>query len=66
MLLLRVFAERSVIGQVAERMGALPEARHVSVTEGTIDGQALITADVGARAADSALAAIRALAAAGR
>jgi uncharacterized hydrophobic protein (TIGR00271 family) len=55
MLHLRVFGDASTMGDVADRLGALQGARHVSVTAGGHDGTALVTADVRAAVADVAL-----------
>jgi hypothetical protein len=59
MLQLRVFGDSSTMGEVAERLGAVADARHISVTAGPRDGDALVTADVGAAAADGALEMVR-------
>jgi uncharacterized hydrophobic protein (TIGR00271 family) len=61
MLHLRVFGDSVAMGEVAERLGALAGARHVSVTEGAADGDALVTADLRAAAADGALDMVRGL-----
>jgi uncharacterized hydrophobic protein (TIGR00271 family) len=61
MLQLRVFGDASAIVNVAERLGELPGARHVSVTDGGRDGNALVTADVRAANADAALKMVRGL-----
>src|SRR5271155_4471156 len=61
MLQLRVFGDSSAIGEVAERLVALPGARHVSVNAGAREGSALVTADVRAAAADGALEMVRGL-----
>ena len=60
-LQLRVYGELSTITQVAERVDAIPGSRHVLLTRdgGTADG--LLTADVGAEAADAALVVVREL-----
>jgi uncharacterized hydrophobic protein (TIGR00271 family) len=55
MLQLRVFGDSSAVGEVAERLGALPGARHVSVVAGARPGSALLTADLRATVADGAL-----------
>src|SRR5689334_14556567 len=55
MLQLRVFGSASLIGDVAERLRELPGAAHVSVADGARDGNALVTADVRAGTADTAL-----------
>ena len=61
MLQLRVYGELSTIARVAERVDAIPGSRHVLLTRdgGTADG--LLTADVGAEAADAALVVVREL-----
>jgi len=59
MLQLRVFGESSVMGDVAERLTALPGAHHVSVADGGRDESALVTADVRASVADGALELVR-------
>jgi uncharacterized hydrophobic protein (TIGR00271 family) len=61
MLLLRVFGDSASMGEVAERLGAYPGARHVSVTDRGHDGNALVTADVAAAVADAALEMVRGL-----
>jgi uncharacterized hydrophobic protein (TIGR00271 family) len=61
MLQLRVFGDSSAIGDVAERLLALSGARHVSVSSGARDGDALVTADLQAAVADEALAMVRGL-----
>ena len=55
MLHLRVFGDAAAMADVARRLDALPGARHVSVAAGVHDGEALVTADVRAPAADVAL-----------
>jgi uncharacterized hydrophobic protein (TIGR00271 family) len=55
MLHLRVFGDTAAMADVARRLDALPDARHVSVAAGVRDGEALVTADVRAPAADAAL-----------
>jgi uncharacterized hydrophobic protein (TIGR00271 family) len=55
MLHLRVFGETAAMADVAERLDALPGARHVSVGAGLHDGDALVSADLRAAAADTAL-----------
>jgi uncharacterized hydrophobic protein (TIGR00271 family) len=55
MLHLRVFGDTAAMADVARRLDALPGARHVSVAAGVHDGEALVTADVRAPAADAAL-----------
>jgi uncharacterized hydrophobic protein (TIGR00271 family) len=61
MLQLRVFGGSSLVGDVAERLGDLPGASHVSVSAGGRDDNALVTADVRAATADDALDMVRAL-----
>jgi uncharacterized hydrophobic protein (TIGR00271 family) len=61
MLQLRVFGDSSVVGEVAERLGTLPGARHVSVVPGERRGSALVTADLRASVADGALEMARGL-----
>jgi uncharacterized hydrophobic protein (TIGR00271 family) len=61
MLHLRVFGSSSAMGHVAERLAALPGARHVLLVGSRHDGNALVTADVRAQAADSALETVRGL-----
>jgi uncharacterized hydrophobic protein (TIGR00271 family) len=55
MLHLRVFGESVAMADVARRLDALPGVRHVSVAEGVHGGDALVTADLRAAAADQAL-----------
>src|SRR5438270_1607606 len=55
MLQLRVFGDSAAMEQVAEHLGSLSGARHVTVVAGWREGSALVTADVGGRVADSAL-----------
>jgi uncharacterized hydrophobic protein (TIGR00271 family) len=55
MLQLRVFGDSSAVDDVAERLEALPGARHVSVAAGERRGSALLTADLRATVADGAL-----------
>ena len=55
MLHLRVFGETAAMADVAERLDALPGARHVSVGAGVHDGDALVSADLRDAAADTAL-----------
>ena len=59
MLQLRVFGDSSAMGDVAERLAALPGAHHVSVAGGGREGSALVTADVRASVADGALELVR-------
>jgi uncharacterized hydrophobic protein (TIGR00271 family) len=61
MLQLRVFGDSSAVGEVANRLGALPGARHVSVVPGERSGSALVTADLRASVADGALEMARGL-----
>ena len=61
MLQLRVYGDSPLMAAVAERLDALPGARHVSVVETRADGTALLTADVRSDAADRALSTIDAL-----
>src|SRR3954447_3326482 len=53
--------EVSRITRVAERVDAIPGSRHVLVMRNGAPGAGLVTADVGAEAADVALAAVREL-----
>jgi uncharacterized hydrophobic protein (TIGR00271 family) len=55
MLHLRVFGDTAAMADVAKRLDALPGVRHVSVAEGVHGGDALVTADLRAAAADQAL-----------
>jgi uncharacterized hydrophobic protein (TIGR00271 family) len=55
MLQLRVFGDSSAVGHIAERLGAMPGARHVSVVAGQRKGSALVTADLRATVADEGL-----------
>ncbi len=55
MLHLRVFGDTATMADVAERLDALPGARHVSVGAGVHEGDALVSADLRAAAADTAL-----------
>lgn len=62
MLQLRVFGDTAAMTEVAGRLRALEGARHVSqLGAGDGTGQALVTADLGADAADPALALLRRL-----
>ena len=61
MLHLRVFGDTTAMADVAGRLDALEGARHVSVAAGVHDGEALVTADVRAAAADAALEMLRGL-----
>ena len=60
-LQLRAYGDTPVMANVAERLDALPGARHVSLVERPSRGAALVTADLRADAADRALAALEAL-----
>jgi uncharacterized hydrophobic protein (TIGR00271 family) len=55
MLHLRVFGDSAAMADVAHRLDALSGARHVSIAAGVHDGETLVTADVRAQAADTAL-----------
>jgi uncharacterized hydrophobic protein (TIGR00271 family) len=55
MLHLRVFGDSAAMADVAQRLDALSGARHVSIAAGVHDGESLVTADVRAPAADTAL-----------
>jgi uncharacterized hydrophobic protein (TIGR00271 family) len=55
MLHLRVFGDSTAMADVARRLDALSGAGHVSVAAGVHEGEALVTADVRAPAADAAL-----------
>jgi uncharacterized hydrophobic protein (TIGR00271 family) len=59
MLHLRVFGDSVAMADVAQRLDALPGARHVSIAAGVHDGETLVTADVRAAAADTALEMLR-------
>jgi uncharacterized hydrophobic protein (TIGR00271 family) len=59
MLHLRVFGDSAAMADVAKRLDALEGARHVSVAAGVHDGESLVTADVRAAAADTALEMLR-------
>ena len=60
MLQLRVFGSAPAMAEVAERLSALPGARHITCTDaGGVDGEAVVTADVHADAADPALEAVK-------
>jgi uncharacterized hydrophobic protein (TIGR00271 family) len=61
MLQLRVFGDSSAMVDVAERLGAMPGVRHVSMSDRGHDGNALVTADVRAAVADGALEMVRGL-----
>jgi uncharacterized hydrophobic protein (TIGR00271 family) len=55
MLHLRVFGDSAAMADVAQRLDALAGVRHVSIAEGVHGGDALVTADLRAAAADKAL-----------
>lgn len=59
MLQLRVYGDLPTMTHVGERVDALEGARHVLVVRSSGPGSALMMADVGAEAADAALAAVR-------
>jgi uncharacterized hydrophobic protein (TIGR00271 family) len=61
MLHLRVFGDSAAMGEVAERLGGLAGARHVSMTNGVGAGDVLVTADLLAASADGALEMVRGL-----
>ena len=63
MLLLRVFGDSATIGGVAEQAARRTRRcnPHVSVTDAAGEGDALVTADVGAASADRALELVRGL-----
>jgi uncharacterized hydrophobic protein (TIGR00271 family) len=61
MLHLRVFGDSAAMADVAQRLDVLEGARHVSVAAGVHDGESLVTADVRAAAADTALEMLRGL-----
>jgi uncharacterized hydrophobic protein (TIGR00271 family) len=58
MLQLRVYGSPEAMAAVADRIDALPGARHVSVAEGARGGPALVTADLRTDVADSALSTV--------
>jgi hypothetical protein len=60
-LQLRVYGDSPSMTAVAERLGALAGARHVSLVETASDRTALVSADLDARSADRALATLEAL-----
>jgi uncharacterized hydrophobic protein (TIGR00271 family) len=60
-LQLRVFGAAPEMGEVAERLGAIPGSRHVIQTGDGASGKAVVTADLGDEAADSALDALQRL-----
>jgi uncharacterized hydrophobic protein (TIGR00271 family) len=55
MLQLRVYGDASKVAVVAEDLGRLPGARHVSLSDSRRAGDGLVTADVRPEAADEAL-----------
>ena len=55
MLHLRVFGDFGAMAAVAEQLETLAGVRHVSRTDAGHDGTALVTADVSAETADTAL-----------
>ena len=55
MLHLRVFGDSAAMADVAQRLDALAGVRHVSIAGGVHGGDALVTADLRAAAADKAL-----------
>jgi uncharacterized hydrophobic protein (TIGR00271 family) len=57
-LQLRVYGEAGALADVAERLRGLPGARHVGLSADGAPGTALVTADLGAEAADAALATV--------
>ena len=61
MLQLRVFGDSHVLGDVAEKLGTMPGARHVILTGDGAAGAALLTADVVEDAVDRALAQVKRL-----
>jgi uncharacterized hydrophobic protein (TIGR00271 family) len=60
-LQLRVYGDSPSMTAVAERLGALAGARHVSLVETASDRAALVSADLDAGSADRALATLEAL-----
>jgi uncharacterized hydrophobic protein (TIGR00271 family) len=58
MLQLRVYGDSPRMATVAERLEALPGARHVSLLASGANGAAVVTADLRSDAADGALAAL--------
>jgi uncharacterized hydrophobic protein (TIGR00271 family) len=60
-LQLRVYGRPPAITAAAERLGALPGARHVGLVETSGGGEMLLTADVRTTAADAALATLDSL-----
>ena len=61
MLQLRVYGDSPSMTAVAERLGALAGARHVSLVETASDRATLVSADLDAGSADRALATLEAL-----
>jgi uncharacterized hydrophobic protein (TIGR00271 family) len=60
-LQVRAYGSEAQMARVAERLAALPDARHVLHTADSAADRAMVTADVGAAAADAALQAVLAL-----
>jgi uncharacterized hydrophobic protein (TIGR00271 family) len=54
-LQLRVYGDSSTMAVVAEDLGRLPGARHVSLSDSRLAGSGLVTADMRPEAADAAL-----------
>jgi uncharacterized hydrophobic protein (TIGR00271 family) len=61
MLHLRVFGDATAMADVARRLDALADVRHVSIAAGVHDGDSLVTADIRTAAADTALEMVRGL-----
>jgi len=61
MLQLRVHGGAELVDRVAERLRALPGARHLTVAPGIDDGQVVLLADLHNDAADPAVAIVRGL-----
>ena len=61
MLQLRVYGDSAAMAAVVERLDALPGARHVSLTDTGRAGSVLVTADVRADTADTALTTLEGL-----
>ena len=59
MLQLRVYGDQPLMATLAQRLEALPGARHISLHAHETDGASLVTADLRANAADPALVALR-------
>ena len=59
MLQLRVYGDQPLMATLAQRLEALPGARHISLHAHETDGASLVTADLRANAADPALIALR-------